>query len=227
MRYRQFEKIISSTRMNRYLSACNGNTKKAMTLYRHNLRLSQNLFTAISYFEISLRNSIDSQCCLRFGNDWLIDSIASGGIFDNYNCRTTSASIIEALQKLDQKYSHGKLVAELGFGFWRYLFARHQYLATGRTLLRVFPCRPSSSPIAQFNHVYIYDQLAHVNRIRNRIAHHEPICFQPNSVIKSTFYARQQYAILCRLFQWKAIDKNALLYGLDQVLHTCERIDRL
>ena len=61
MKYTEFEKTISQPRMSRYLLACNGNTKKAMTLYRLNLRLSQELFTIICCFEIALRNAIDAQ----------------------------------------------------------------------------------------------------------------------------------------------------------------------
>ena len=71
MKFQDFEKIMSSTRMTRYSIACNGNTKRAMTLYRLNLRLSQELFTVISCFEIALRNTIDNCYTGHYGNDWL------------------------------------------------------------------------------------------------------------------------------------------------------------
>ena len=51
MRYTDFEKIMSKPRMNRYLIACNNDTRKAMTLYRANLYLTQQMFTIISCFE--------------------------------------------------------------------------------------------------------------------------------------------------------------------------------
>ena len=50
MKFVDFEKIVSSKRMSRYLAACNGDTRKAMTLYRYNLRLSQEAFTIVSCF---------------------------------------------------------------------------------------------------------------------------------------------------------------------------------
>ena len=59
MKYAKFESILSAARMNRYLVASNGNTRKAMTLYRLNLKLSQEFFTVISCFEIALRNKIE------------------------------------------------------------------------------------------------------------------------------------------------------------------------
>ena len=44
MKYTEFESIISPERMRKYNVACGGNTAKAMTLYRYNLRLSQEMF---------------------------------------------------------------------------------------------------------------------------------------------------------------------------------------
>ena len=60
MRFSDFESIMSSKRMTRYVNACGGNTRKAMTLYRYNLRLSQEVFTIISCYEVALRNAIDN-----------------------------------------------------------------------------------------------------------------------------------------------------------------------
>ena len=40
MEYKEFERIISAKRMGRYLEACGGDTRKAMTLYRYNLHFN-------------------------------------------------------------------------------------------------------------------------------------------------------------------------------------------
>lgn len=228
MRYAEFENILSTARMSRYFNACGGNTKKAMTLYRLNLRLSQELLTVISCFEVALRNAVNTQC-LSFGNDWLRDGahVGGGGIFDNHNCRLTATNINDAVRKLNHNYSHNKLVAELGFGFWRYMFAQHQYTAAGRNLLRIFPAKPTSTPAIQYNHTYVFNQLAQINNIRNRIAHHEPICFQIGHSVKSTLYIRQHYALIQQLFQWMTIDESALLYGIDHINTICNQIDAL
>lgn len=60
MEYLEFERILSAKRMQRYKDAANGDTRKAMALYRYNLRLSQEMFTIVSCFEVALRNAIDS-----------------------------------------------------------------------------------------------------------------------------------------------------------------------
>jgi transposase-like protein len=69
MRYSDFAIIMTNARMNRYLLACGGNTRKAMTLYRKNLQLTQELFTVISCFEVALRNAIDATITPSLGND--------------------------------------------------------------------------------------------------------------------------------------------------------------
>ena len=62
-------------------------------------------------------------------------------------------------------------MAELGFGFWRYLFSDHQYRAAGQTLLHIFPSKPISSRTIQYNANFIFGELARINDLRNRIAH--------------------------------------------------------
>ncbi len=81
MKYQEFEHFFSQKRLNRYVQACNGDTRKAMTLYRYNLRLAQELLTIVSCFEVSLRNAIDNILVPQFGNEWLKDSVSTGGMF--------------------------------------------------------------------------------------------------------------------------------------------------
>ncbi|CAN5840244.1 Abi family protein [soil metagenome] len=227
MKYIDFESNMSIARMSRYLTACGGDTKKAMTLYRLNLRLSQELFTVISCFEILLRNKIDTHLTSTLGNDWLKNASDPGGRFDNVNCRFTANSIKDALTKPGVHYSHNKIVAELGFGFWRYMFASYQYTATGRTSLAIFPAKPTSTATVQYNANFAFNQLAQINKIRNRIAHHEPVCFLSGSPIKNTVNVRQHYGLILQFFQWMSIDEAALLYGLDHINIVCSKIDSL
>lgn len=227
MGYAYFRQIMSTARMNRYYLACGSKAGRAMTLYRLNLRLSQEMFTVISCFEVALRNAIDQHYLTTLGADWLKNAAAPGGIFHNRKCALTAKSVNDAVNKLGPRYSHGKLVAELGFGFWRYMFSRHQYRKAGQTLIAVFPGLPASTPFMQYNSIFVFNELAATNRIRNRIAHHEAICFTPTLNVKNTGFARQNYAHIMQLFQWMHIDENTLLQGLDHVIAVCDKIDRL
>lgn len=229
MQFSEFSNIMSPARMAKYVTACGGRTKNAMTLYRLNLRLSQELFTVISCFEVALRNAIDKNYTQTLGPNWLRDAASRGGIFDTNRCRIAYNTINLELAALGAYYTHQKLVAQLGFGFWRYLFSTHQYRAGGQRLLSIFSARPQSTSTIQYNASYIFNELAKVNHLRNRIAHHEPICFitSTGTTTKSTIYARQQYNLLLQLFQWMQIDERALLYGLDHINTVCGQIDGL
>ena len=68
---------------------------------------------------------------------------------------------------------------------------------------------------------------AQINEIRNRIAHHESICFLPGRPVKDTTFAHQHYGLILQLFQWMTINESALLYGLDHINRVCSDIDAL
>ncbi len=226
MKYKEFEAILSTERTKRYLKACNGDTRKAMTLYRENLHLSQEMFTLISCFEVALRNAIDRKLTITLGSDWLRDAILPNGIFYAPQFRQTSRIITKAYQKLNSNmsYTHPKLLAEMDFGVWKYMFSNPQYRVSGRVLLSIFPNRPKSSAVMQYNNVYVFNELDGVNTIRNRIAHHEPVCFMIGQDTISTAYILQQYQRVQNLFSWMGIDAKSMLYGLDHVQQVCGRI---
>ena len=133
--------------MERYVTACGGDTRKAMTLYRYNLQISQEMFTIVSCFEVALRNAIDRKLTENLGDEWLRDSIMPDGVFTEPILRKTHDIITFAHRKLQQSqsYTHHKLLAEMEFGIWKYMFSPMQYRVTGRNLLSIFPNKPRSS----------------------------------------------------------------------------------
>jgi hypothetical protein len=229
MKFSDFQNIISHKRTDRYLLATSSNTRKAMTLYRYNLQLSQEIFTLVSCFEVALRNAIDKNLSKNLGINWLRDSILPGGIFDNRTCEGSAKIIRKAYNQLSRShtYTHHKLLAEMEFGIWKYMFANPQFTATGQTLLQIFPNKPRSTPQQQYNQSFIFNELDGINILRNRIAHHEPICFMRHSSQIGTAYIKNAYTTIHRLFHWLDIDGNALMYGLDHVSNVCDKINQL
>ncbi len=229
MIFSDFENIFSTSRTGRYLEACNGDTKKAMTLYRLNLHISQEMFTIISCFEVALRNRIDKCLLDSLGDDWLGNSCVNNGIFDNDACRLTCKIIRNAYRKRlsVNSYSHEQLLSDMEFGVWKYMFAPNEYRYSGRRLLAIFKNRPRSTPEMQYNNTYIFNELDKINTIRNRIAHHEPICFLSRTNVADTNYIKNNYNRIQTLFYWLDIDSSKLLYGLDHVLKVCQKIDSL
>ena len=229
MKFSEFQHILSAERLHRYLLACGNDTRKAMTLYRLNLSLSQEVFTILSCFEVAVRNAIDRILTTSLGPDWLRDAVLPGGIFDIPGCRDSAKIIRKAYNRLmrDGSYTHPKLIAEMEFGVWKYMFANPQYRATGRKLLDIFPNKPRSSATAQYNNTYIFNVLDGVNILRNRIAHYEPICFARRMPEIGTSYILNAHQTLHKLFMWMGIDSYSLLYGLDHVRQVCLKINNL
>lgn len=226
MRYKDFEDAISPERMHRYLLACNNDTRRAMTLYRYNLKLSQEMFTLISCFEVSLRNKINKEMVARFGNDWLRDFVQPGGRFDtDPRVDGTRKIIKKAYEGLVRSgsYTHTKLLAEMEFGVWKFMFNNVQYRLTNRSLLNIFPNKPKSTAQNRYDNTFVFNELNVINNFRNRIAHHEPICFGIPVCI-DTQSVLDCYARMMRLFQWMDINALTLLYGLDHIGQVSSKI---
>ena len=71
----------------------------------------------------------------------------------------------------------------------------------------------------------MFNELDKINTLRNRIAHHEPLCFPTGQAIIDTSYIRREYQKIQTLFSWMGIDSSSMLYGLDHVQKVCDKID--
>jgi len=217
--FTEFQNIVSAERLHRYLLACNGDETKALGLYRANVRISLEMFAVVGAFEVALRNAIDRVMTAAHGPDWLRDAILSGGFFDVPQCRDHARIIRFAYGQLMKQgiYTHGHLLSKMEFGIWKYMFSNPQYRASGRLLLQVFPNKPMSSRSIQYNNTTIFNELNHVNSLRNRIAHHEPICFPTGSAEISVSYIEWIYAKIQRLLSWMGIEGSEYLSDLSDI----------
>jgi len=103
------------------------------------------------------------------------------------------------------------------FGVWKYMFSNATYSLMGRKLLHIFPEKPISSRQHRYDNTYMFQELDYINKLRNRIAHHEPICFGSKKAVIDTSYVLNQYARMMKLFKWMGVDGVSLVYGLDHV----------
>ena len=211
------------------MNACKQDKNKALYLYRCNVLISVKMFAILGAFEVALRNSVDQVMASNFGCEWLTDSIKEGGVFDKDGCKKQSDEIEKTYNRLVKKgiYTPSKLITELTFGFWRFMFAAPQFEATNQALNQVFPNKTKSTPDTQIDNSTIFNELSSLNSIRNRIAHHEPICFDADMVGVSAKYVLTNYNRAIILFSWMGIDPKSYLRGLNHVREECEKIDRL
>lgn len=159
-----------------------------MQLYRYNLRLCQRFYGVLNLFEVLLRNAINQHYMDYFSDhDWIVNQADSGKLLE-YNADEIRQT--ERDYKRRNIYNNDKMVASLTLGFWTKLFSKKRYKRGGKTLLRIFPNKKKG-----LNQAEVYKDLTHIREFRNRIAHHEPICFDGAEHIDTTF-ARKHYELI-------------------------------
>ena len=189
MDFKTSQKLYSVPRMRKYQNACAGDKRKTMQLYRYNLRLCQRFYGALNLLEVMLRNAINEHYIAYYSDpDWIVNQADCGKLLE-YNKDEIRQT--EAGYRKRGIYKNDKMVASLTMGFWTKLFSKKRYKRGGKTLLQIFPNKRKGK-----NQADIYKDLTHIREFRNRIAHHEPICFDGIGNI-STAFARSHYQLIC------------------------------
>ena len=214
MKYEDFEKILSPVRLSRYLHACGDDKNKALKLYRLNIKLSQEFYALLSLFEVTLRNAVNEHYITHFKDcEWLKNQCLRKGFLNNHLFKSghykSKLKIDNAIRELGINYNNDRLVASLSFGFWVNLFAPIQFRLTGQNLHKIFTKRPNGSQPK-----LIYKDLNLILTFRNRVAHHEPICFNGLKVIDISG-ATICYNLICKYINWLDLDKAIFLNDLD------------
>jgi hypothetical protein len=158
------EKSISSERIGTYLSACAGDLVAAVQMYEQNTALSEALYGVLQAFEVTIRNSMHRELTAHFGvANW----------FDRIPLLRAEAAALKrakkSLLRAGKPQTPGRIVAELSFGFWVGLTSRPYSQKVW------IPCLYKAFPLKRLAHKAANGRLEEIRRIRNRIAHHEPI----------------------------------------------------
>lgn len=160
--------------------------QKAYQLYIWNMQMSGALLEILGWYEVVLRNSIMKVISYKF---------YPYGIFNNrfiLSLNDTTAQIfVDAVNsvhptakyilKRDEKgrisapniqgISEGRVVAELGFGFWENLLSKKYHKGMWEPhFKRAFPNMTNVSDVE-----IVYSITQNIRKIRNRVCHHEPI----------------------------------------------------
>lgn len=159
-------KLLSVPRLSTYTDACGGDMKLALELYQWNLEVSGTLFTSIHYFEVALRNSMDSQLAKTFGTPqtpWYDqESIGLNG-----GTRGKLSSAKRTIADTGRPIAPGRVVAELALGFWWSLLADgYNRSLWGPALKNAFTNARRET---------LHTEINAIRLLRNRIAHHEPL----------------------------------------------------
>lgn len=168
----RIERRLSVERLRPYRVAVNGDLTRAIELYEWNAAVAGAFFEMLGHFEVLLRNALHEQLTVwhtRAGrsHEWYDDP---AGILDG----RLRAAVAEARKRIgvrgDRNVAPGKVIAELSFGFWRYLLdKRHQPTLWAPALRHAFP------NLLPQRRKDVYSPVSELNWLRNRIAHQEPI----------------------------------------------------
>ena len=209
MKYTEYEKAFSPARLNKYLTSCNGNTTKALTLYRHNVKLCQKFYCVLNIFEVVLRNAINEHYKTYFADqDWIRHQLQPGGMLEFHPQKATVQKTIADLDHAG-KYTNDRVVSSVTLGFWTYMYNKKPFRLGGQSILRVFPAKTTG-----LGQRAIYNELQAIKDFRNKIAHHEAICFDANGQ-KSTLPSKDNYKLILKYVNFLGYSENHLFYGLD------------
>lgn len=219
MKYNEFINLLSEARMSKYRNVSGGNKVRTIQLYHHNLKLSQRMFGVIGMFEVILRNAIYNHYKAKFSNaEWIVEQASVNKLLEH-----EANEIYRIKNDFMRKgvYSPDKMVASFSFGFWTYLFTRRNYKVGGKTLLQIFPNRRKG-----LRQIDVYNDLTLIRELRNRIAHHEPICFDSNRSL-STEYVRRLYSLTRTYIEYMGYDADKVLKIVEKPDGVLRDIDAL
>ena len=172
------ERIISKERLEPYLNYHNNNLSKAIAHYKSNILISESFYPLLSILEIGFRNSIDYQLTMRFNDRKWYDNKEFVKIASRFQIDKISQARANIYAE-KKEITHGRIIAELSFGFWTSLLDTKFEMTLWKNLRLAFPNCPKifrkrKTMSSKFNGI---------RKLRNRIFHHEAITWNLDVLI--------------------------------------------
>jgi hypothetical protein len=175
----QVARWISPYRFGPYLAAANHDHEAALRLYEWNAAASAAFLEVFHYLEVLLRNAMDEVLAplevvptarLRPHDGWWFLSRT----FLSDRGQAVAATSRDQLP-VGEQGKRDKVLANLTLGFWEGLFTSTYENLFRHHLRECFPSRPESG----FERKDVSTRLEALRKLRNRVAHHEPVWNQP------------------------------------------------
>jgi hypothetical protein len=168
--YDAIELCLSPERFEPYLLSCQGDKADALKLYELNTKVSASLYAPLQALEITLRNRFH-QCLAAAYGDWWFDR--GDVIWEVFQRRRIGEAKLD-LVKEGKDLNPGRVIASLMFGFWTACLSSPYDEAIWRKggVAKAFQAGGEKPKRNTVNRM-----LGPIRRIRNRVAHHEPILY--------------------------------------------------
>ncbi len=177
------ERWLSPPRFAVYLRAAKYDRDAGLHLYEWNARLGSAFGHDLAHLEVGLRNAYDRVLTdhLHLPQHWTAcgDQVfapvlrtrkrgSQGKVTVDINAKPR-ASLERAIREAGgRKALPGKVIAQLTFGFWRYLTSSAHEITLWRPALNHAYPAGTSRPYAD-------TRIGRLHELRNRVAHHEPL----------------------------------------------------
>lgn len=170
----QLELSLSPERLAIYKKLASNDLENAIRLYVWNTAISEALYSPIQGIEVLTRNAFNKCFTSGFGANWYDNPKMRLGI----NLQQMINKAKEHISRQNKHIHSGTLVPELSLGFWVGLLGRHFETHLWRPhLYSVFINAPK--PLLRNT---THEKFTAIQKLRNRIAHHEPI-LQRNLIV--------------------------------------------
>ena len=170
---------LTRERLRSYLASSAGDLEQALALYDWNARVGGALHEDIGRLEVVFRNAID-EALLAYGvaQGWPAVWYQRRQLFPGKHGARALDDIKTARSRATRRGAaevHGKVVAELSFGFWRFLCTK-PYLTSlwVPAVADAFLNHPDFGDPRAVRQA-VDDRIQRVHFLRNRVAHHEPV----------------------------------------------------
>lgn len=168
------QRHLSAPRLATYVRATGDDLDRAVELYLWNAAVAGALWEVLGHVEVVLRNVLHDALTARHQRlgrtgQWYDDPAREL----SQHARDDISRARQRLQRAGAPLLPGKIVAELGFGFWRFLLARRYTASLWPALRPAFPYLPGS------DRRLLEAPVARLHVLRNRVAHHEPLLTEP------------------------------------------------
>jgi hypothetical protein len=162
------EKYFSKSRLKKYAETIKSNdVEKILETYRLNIKYSEKFYSALTQFEVFLRNAINEQLILDFGNNWYDKDKIISAPKQRELINSLKLDLINGLKPLNSC----NIVSNLTFGFWVNLFnPEYDKTLWRKSLSTIFQHR---GEIPERSLVRL--RLMEFHKLRNRISHCELI----------------------------------------------------
>lgn len=168
------KEALSAPRLGTYEAATIGTPQlqSALALYAWNAQVSAAMLAPLHFCEVAIRNAVADVLTAAHGSQWPWDagfmrSLPNPSV--GYNPRR------DLMSARTGKTTPGKVIPDLKFIFWQTMFtSRFDARLWTHHLHTVFPHADATKTVAQLR-AMVYAELEQLRKLRNRIAHHEPI----------------------------------------------------